>query len=75
MAECLEEQSFDRCEAAPQFFVNYALDISVEVHMDDLHGTGPKPALDLVRVNFSHDDSFQGSDGVRHRHEVRTPQA
>ena len=53
MAEHLAEQSFDRCEAAPQFFVNYALDVSVEEHMDGLHGTGPKMALDLVRINLS----------------------
>ena len=53
MAEHLAEQSFDRCEAAPQFFVNYALDVSIRVHMDDLHGTGPKPALDMVRINLS----------------------
>ena len=44
MAERLEEQSFDRCHAAPQFFANYELDVFVEVHMDDLHGTGPTPA-------------------------------
>ena len=48
MAEHLAEQSVDRCEAAPQFFVNYALLVSIEVHMDDLHGTGPNSALDLV---------------------------
>ena len=42
MAEHLAEQSFDRCEAAPQFFLNYALHISIGVHMDDLHGIGPK---------------------------------
>ena len=53
MAECHEEQSFDRCEAARQSFLNYALDGSVEVHMDDLHGTGPNLALDLVRINLS----------------------
>ena len=59
MAERLEEQSFDRCEAALLFFVNYSLDVSVEVHMDDLHGTGPKPALDLVRTNFSQTIRFK----------------
>ena len=59
MAERLEEQSFDRCEAAPQFFVNYALDVSIEVHMDDLHGTGPKQALDVVRTNVSQTIRFK----------------
>ena len=44
--ERLEEQSFDRCEAAQQFFLNSALDGYTEVHIDDLHGTGPKPAID-----------------------------
>ena len=73
-AECLEEQSFDRCEAAPQFFVNYALDVSIEVHIDDLHDTGPKPALDLVRTNLSQTIRFK-VDGVRDGHEVRGPQA
>ena len=48
MAQRLEEQSFDRCDASPQCFANYELDVFVEVHMDDLHGTGPIPALDLV---------------------------
>ena len=48
MAQRLEEQSFERCDAAPQFFANYELDVFVEVHMDDLHGTGPTLALDLV---------------------------
>ena len=49
----LDEQSLDRCEAAPQFFVNYALDVPIEVHMYDLHGNGPKTALDLSRINLS----------------------
>ena len=53
MAEHLAEQSFDRCEAAPQFFLNYALHVSIGVHMDHLHGTGPKTALDLGRINLS----------------------
>ena len=75
MAECHEVQSFDRCEAAPQSFLNYALDVSVEVHMDDLHGTGPKPGAGSGSNQPLTDDSFQGSDGVRHGHEVRTPQA
>ena len=48
MAERLEEQGIDRCEAAPQFFANFELDTFVEVHMDDLHGTRPKPVMDLV---------------------------
>ena len=53
IAERLEEQSVDRCDAAPQFFANYELDVFIEVHMDDLHGTGPRPALDLIQTNFS----------------------
>ena len=53
MPEHLVEQCFDRCEAAPQLFVNYALHVPIEVQMDDLHGIGPKPALDLVRINLS----------------------
>ena len=72
MAEHLEEQRFDRCEAAPQFFLNYALDVSVEVHMDDLHGLGPKLALDLVRFNLSQPIRFKVRTvyemGMRYEH-------
>ena len=33
---------------------NFELDVfSIELHMDDLHGTGPRPALDLVQTNLS----------------------
>ena len=39
--------------------MNYALHVSIEVHMDDLRGFGPRLALDLVRINFSQDESFQ----------------
>ena len=53
MAERLEEHSFYMCDAAPQFFANYELDVFIEVHMDDLHGTRPRPALDLVQTNLS----------------------
>ena len=53
MAERLEEQSCDKCDAEPQFFANYELDVFIEVHMDDLHGTGPGPALDLVQANLA----------------------
>ena len=42
-----------------QFFVNYALDVSIEVHIDDLHDTGPKPVLDLVRTNLSQTIRFK----------------
>ena len=59
MAEHLEQERFHSCEAAPQFFVNYAQDISVEVHMDDLRGFGPRLALDLVRINFSQTIRFK----------------
>ena len=59
LAERVEEQSVDRCEAAPQFFVNYALDVSMWVHVDDLRGTGPKPPLDLVRANISQTIRFK----------------
>ena len=51
--ERFEEQSFDRCDAAPQIFANYELDVFIELHMDDLQGTGPRPALDLVQANIS----------------------
>ena len=30
MTERLEEQSFDRCDAAPQFFANYELDVFID---------------------------------------------
>ena len=72
MAEHLEEERFDRCEAAPQFFVDYAQDISVEVHMDDVHGFGPRLVLDLVRLNFSQTIRFKVrtvyETGMRYEH-------
>ena len=70
MAERLEEQSFDRCDAAPQFFANYELDVFIEVHMDDLHGTGPRLALDLVQTNFS--QKIRRVERVRVLHTDRT---
>ena len=59
MSERLEDQSFDRCDAAPQFFAYYELDFSFEVHVYDLHGTGPRLALDLVQTNFSQKICFK----------------
>ena len=66
MAGRLDEQSFDRCDAAPQFFANYDLDVVIEVHMGELHGTGPRPALDLVQTNLSQKIRFK----VRTMYEV-----
>ena len=43
MAERLEEQSSDRCDAAPQFFANYELDVFIEVLDRDLRWTWSKP--------------------------------
>ena len=52
--------------------MNYALDVSIEVHTDDLHGTGPKPALDLVRTNLSQTIRFKVRTvydmGMRYEH-------
>ena len=70
MADCLEEQSFDRCDAAPQFLTNYELDVFIEVHMDDLHGSGPRLALDLVQNQPLTDNPFQNLDSERSGHEV-----
>ena len=64
----LEEQRFDICEAAPQFLANYELDVSVEVHMDDLHGIGPKLALELVRINFGLKVRTVYEMGMRYEH-------
>ena len=36
-----EEQSFERGDAAPQFLASFELEVFVEMHMDDLHVTGP----------------------------------
>ena len=58
-AERFEEQRFDRCDAVPQFFANYELEVSIEVHMDDLHGTGPRLALDVTQTNFSQKFPFK----------------
>ena len=55
----LKSRVFDRCDAARQFFANYELNVFTEEHMDDLHGTGPRPALDLVRTNLSQNIRFK----------------
>ena len=65
MAERLEEQSFDRCDAAPQFFANYELDVFSEVYMDDFHGTR------LRLATWFKPTSQRKSGGC----EIRTPQA
>ena len=57
------------CDAAPQFLANYELDVFIEVQMDDLHGTGPRPNQPLA------ENPFQNLDSVRSGHEIRTPQA
>ena len=75
MAERLEEQSFDRCDAAPQFFANYELDVSIEVHMDELHGAGPRLAVDLVHTNLSHKIRFKIWTVYEMRMKLRTPPA
>ena len=59
MAERIEAQSFDRCDAAPQFFANYDLHVFIKGHMDDLRGTGPRPALELVQTNLSQTIRFK----------------
>ena len=51
-----ERHNFDRCDAAPQFF---ELIFFIEVHMDDLHGTGPRLELDLVQSNLSQNIRFK----------------
>ena len=59
MAERIEEQSFDRCDAASQLFANVEVAFFIEVHMDDLHGIRQRPTLDLVQTNFSQKDHFK----------------
>ena len=57
MAERLEEQSFDRCDAAPQFFANCELDVFIEVHgRSPWHWT---ETLDLVQTNLSQKIRFK----------------
>ena len=76
MADRLEDQSFDKCDAAPQFVANCELGILIEVHMDELHGTGPRPALNLVKTYLSHKIRFKiWTVYERSGHEIRTPQA
>ena len=54
MAERFEEQSFGRCDVSPQFFLQILSWMFFKlVHMDDLHGTEPRPALDLVQTTLS----------------------
>ena len=72
MAEGFEEQTFDKCDAAQKIFANYELDVFVEVHMDGLHGTGPRLALDLVQTNPSQKIRFNiwtvNEVGMRYEH-------
>ena len=42
-----------------QFFANCEMDAFIRVHMYELHGTGPGPALDLVQTNFSRQIRFK----------------
>ena len=39
IAERLEEQCFDICDAAPHFFANSELGVFIHPHVDGLHGT------------------------------------
>ena len=72
MAEHFEEQSFDRCDAAPQVCANYELDVFIEVHMGDLHGTGPRRALEQIRANLSQEIRYKfrtvNEVGTRYQH-------
>ena len=45
MAALLLDCKLLRCEVAPQLFMEYHRGIFLEVHMDDLHGTGTERAL------------------------------
>ena len=49
MAALLIECNLVRCEVAPQFFMDYERDIFIEVHMDDLHGTGTERAIAALK--------------------------
>ena len=55
--------------------MNYALHVSTVVHVHDLHGTGPKPARDLVQTNLSQTFRFKVSTvyvvGMRYEHLMR----
>ena len=53
MAERLEEESFGRCDAAPQFFANCELNDFIEANMDDLHGTRPRLPLEQIQAHLS----------------------
>ena len=70
VAERFAGKSFDRSDAAPQFFATYELDVFIDVHMDDL-----RSALDLVQTNFSQKIRFKFWNNVQSGHEIRTPQA
>ena len=41
-----------RCDAAPQFFANYKLDVVIEVDTHDHHGTRPTQAVDQIQANL-----------------------
>ena len=69
MAERLKDQSFDRCDAAPQFLAYYELDFSFEVWHWTETGAGPGPNQPLT------ENPFQNLDTERSGREVRTPRA
>ena len=75
MAGRKEEQSFDKGGAAAQFSSNYELDVFIEVHMDDLHGTGPRPALEQIQAKLSPKILFKiwtvNEVGTRYEHLMR----
>ena len=69
MAERFAEQSFDKCDASPQILANYELDVSIEVHMDELHGMtktcgGPGSNQPLT------ENPIQNLDSVRSGNEI-----
>ena len=66
MAARLEEQSFDRCDAAPQFRVDYELAVFIQLHMDDLRGAVPRLAVEQIQTNpRGKSDSERGGQELR----------
>ena len=43
----VDKLGFTRCVSAPQFFRNPDRQVGMEVHMDDVHGFGPDPQVEV----------------------------
>ena len=61
----VDEQGFTRCVSAPQFFWNPHRQVEMEVHMDDVHGFGPDPQVEMFKGDLATHIWFRDG-GVHH---------